>query len=304
MITEALLERIITMENPTREIGRFVVENFSKVLSSPDLSYYSEFEEKVSLFEQWLYETWGREFYQLLMPQHKEEVSINKAFQKAAEANANVLIADGFSIRELILLINELGKERIVYEFSYAAPPTITSKAAMMAFGTPIMKEHFNNKELIMAGKPWKTRLIENPANPPRIGHETGFAFYSYYPDAPLHNAQIHHTTLQDINEVIGKLITIIQSLSRHADLVITGDHGYLFLGDNPNLYLWKHTKSPRFGENLIIPPYETVGNYKVAIGRFHAVKSRDSFITHGGISLMESLIPVVIVRRESHDKL
>jgi len=304
MITEALLEKIITMKNPTREIGRFVVENFSKILPFPNLPCYSDFEEKVSLFEQWLYETWGREFYQLLMPQHKEKTSINRAFQKAAEANANVLIADGFSIRELILLINELGKERITYEFSYAAPPTITSKAAMVAFGTSTMKEHFNNKEIIMAGKPWKTSLIENPANPPRIGNETDFAFYSYYPDAPLHNAQIHHTTLQDINDVIGKLITMIKSLSKYADLVITGDHGYLFLGDNPNLYLWKHIKSPRFGKNLTIPPYETVGNDKVAIGRFHAVKSMDSFITHGGISLMESLIPIVIVRRESHGKL
>jgi len=299
MIPEALLEKIITTGNPTKEIGNFIVKDFSKALASPDFQYYSEFEQKVSLFEQWLYENWGTEVYELLIPENKEEISIITAFQRASEINANVLIADGFSIRELIFLINEFGKDRVTYEFSYAYPPTITSKAATIVFGSPTMKEYFNNKEIIITGKQWKTRLIETPMDPPRIGHETGFAFYSYYPDAPLHNAQIHGTTLQNIGEVIKKLINMVKELSRYTNLVITGDHGYIFLGNNPNLYLWKPIKSPRFGENLKKPPYLIVKKEAVAIGRFHALKSRDSFITHGGISIMESLVPVVIIRRE-----
>lgn len=87
--------------------------------------------------------------------------------------------------------------------------------------------------------------------------------------------------------------------LSKNAPLIVTGDHGYIYLGANPARYLWGSApkKQERFGGEYGDNCLEIDGK-KVAIGRIHVNvgPGTNTFIAHGGVSLTESLVPVVTI--------
>jgi hypothetical protein len=158
------------------------------------------------------------------------------------------------------------------------------------------LKDAFRG-ETLYEGKTWHSEVITDIANPPRIGNQRSRLFLIQFPDAPLTGARSHRTPqVQDVSSVISQLLDLIESLSHNAPLVVTGDHGYIYLGANPARYLWG--SSPRkqersggeYGENGI-----EVDGVKVAVGRLHVNvgPGSNTFIAHGGVSLTESLVPV-----------
>lgn len=101
---------------------------------------------------------------------------------------------------------------------------------------------------------------------------------------------------------MIGLITKLVGQLSRNVPLVVTGDHGYIFLGTNPNRYMWlPYRRQERFGGEYGENGIELEG-VKIAVGRYHThiTPGGGSFIVHGGISLTESLVPVIMVEAEA----
>lgn len=298
MSSNEFLIKLVYDSDPMETILGYLVEKLSDSLDLGNIgSSYERLEDELSRFEEWLHEVWGVSFYHSLVGE-TEERALSKAYRIAGERDANVLIADGFSIRELLVLMKAL-PGRVTYSAVRAVYPTTTSTAARSFFGTKSLEDAFHGSRLI-DGREWWGKVISDVRDPPKIGSQKHLSMLTYYPDAPLHNAVKYGiAAIQDISRVIGDLIQLISELALISDLVVTGDHGYIFLGRSPNRYLWRWIgRAERQGGSY--------GNYglnlggeKAAIGRFHApdVQRSGAFIVHGGVSLTESLVPIITVK-------
>ena len=299
MFDTDLLVKLVYGKSPIESIFSYVIENNSGIINMNEISSsYERLEDNISKFEEWLYEVWGLEFYKSMIKEH-EDWALNKAFRIAKEKEANILVCDGLSIRELIVAKKALD-ERIDYVMGYSPHPTDTNAVATSIFGTSSLEAAFRGGSRLIEGYEWNTEIIKDIINPPRIGGRKDLALLTYYPDAPLHNAVKYGIAkVQDISNVITSLIVLVKQLSLTNNLVLTGDHGYLFLGNNPIRYLWRWVRRAyRHGGTYGKNELEFKGE-KMAVGRFHApdVRRSGAFITHGGVSLTESLVPIVIVK-------
>ena len=257
---------------------------------------YEEIEEELREIERWLHEIWGTDFYHTLVGD-KDDYPILKAFDVAGELKGNVLICDGFSLRELIVLIKKI-PTRITYYPGRAPAPTTTQNVVKKTFNVQGLMEAITGIKLIK-GRTWEGQIIKDISKTPRIGRQTGKMFLTYYPDDPLHRARTHgKTRVQDISTIMEQLTNLIKELSTNSPLVVTGDHGYIYVGDNANKYMWlPYRRQDRYGEDYKEHYIETDGE-KVAVGRYHAKVSGRSknIVVHGGVSLCESLVPIAII--------
>ncbi|RLG48008.1 MAG: hypothetical protein DRO06_02005 [Thermoproteota archaeon] len=293
-----LIRDLIRAEDPLPRLLTEMVDAARRHILSGDLALgYEELEEEISGLERWLFEVWGMEMYRLML-EFEPRLSIREAFGVASRIDANVLIADGYSFREHVLLERALGRE-LSFSLGLAAVPTTTSAAASSAFETQNMAEAFRGS-LLIEGVEWEGIVVEDVRDPPRIGTRSGLAILSYYPDAPLHEAVKYGVVrVQDLEDVLSSFSEMVRELSSGRDLVVTGDHGYIFLGDNPNRYLWRWKRVERVGGSYSAGESLEVDGKRVAVGRWHAPSS-GSFIAHGGVSLAECLVPITVVRRWS----
>lgn len=298
-VTKFILS-LLEEDDPTRPLFSKIVDIAHSKLDLRELSdSYVEIEREISSFEKWLFDVWGKEMYSYMINRSRERMALSKAFSIAANMGANVLVADGYSFREHVVVKKALG-DRVVSEEYYGIAPTpsLTSEASKLFFGTNDLKMTFSTGSRLIEGEIWETLIVENIRDPPRIGKRSKVAILTYYPDAPLHEARKYGVIeLHDVDRVVKDLLSLIEELSERAPLVVTGDHGYIFTRGNPALFLWKGWKSlNRYGES-----YEDMGveidGTSVAVGRLHAPKAKDSMIAHGGVSLAESLVPVSVIK-------
>jgi hypothetical protein len=297
VIEKDLLFKLVYEPDPIEPILNYLVEDLSDTMDLDDVgSSYEVLEDRLRGFEEWLHEIWGTAFYESLVGQ-PEQRALPRAYRLAGERGANVLVADGLSVRELLAL-KKAFPGRVDYSSGRAAHPTTTSTAARTFYGTSNLEDAFRGARLI-EGREWCGRIIGDVRSPPKIGARRNLSMLTYYPDAPLHNAVKYRVAeIQDVSAVIGELIRLVSELSQVSDLVVTGDHGYIFLGRSPNRYLWRWVgRSDRHGGSYGSNGLNIDGE-PVAIGRFHApdVRRSGAFIVHGGVSLTESVVPIVCV--------
>jgi len=297
MHQEALLTKLVYEPDPLRCILDLLVSRLDPLVDVDDISAsYDRIEEEIRDFEQWLNNIWGQSFYRLLVG-GKEDWALPKAFKAADERDGNILICDGLSLRELLVLKRAF-QGRVNYMAGKAPVPTTTDTVVRKVFNSVGLKDAITGSKLYW-GRQWTGQIIEDISDPPRLGGQRGLMFLTHYPDAPLHQARSHRTTqIQDISKVIKEVVTLVEELSRNVPLIVTGDHGYIYLGTNPNKYMWlPYRRQERFGgeygENGI-----EVEDIKVATGRYHApiISGSTTFIVHGGISLTESLVPIIVI--------
>lgn len=300
MYSDALLTSLVTHPEPVEPLLDWLVKRLVPLITSDYTGSYERMEEELTEFEHWLDTVWGTGFYETLLGS-EESYSIPMAFKMAAKLDGNVLICDGFSLRELMFL-RKAFPERVRYKPGKAPAPTTTQNVVETVFQSAGLKEVLTGRKLYW-GNAWSGEVIEDISTPPRVGSKTGLMFLSYYPDAPLHHARRYGLTqVQDVGQVMKQLSHLVSQLSQNSPLVITGDHGYIYVGDNPNKYLWlPYKRRERFGADYKANFMEVDG-VKVAVGRFHASVGRrsDAVIVHGGVSLCESLVPVVVVEEDT----
>ena len=302
MYADSFLTKLVTTPNPLEHILDWLVARLEPLMHLDQISTsYNRVEEELVDFELWLHKVWGPDFYKELLGS-EETWAIPRAFKTAIEVEGNILICDGWSLRELLVLRKAL-PGRMKFTAGKTPAPTTTQNVIRKIFNSPGLKEAFTGVKLYW-GKRWKGSIIEDISNPPRPGRQKGLMFLTYYPDAPLHDAVKYGVTqVQDVSKVITQLINIIRGLSSSSPLVVTGDHGYIYLGDNPNKFMWlpfrrQERYGVEYGDN-----YVEVDEVKTAVGRFVAPVSRRSkaIIVHGGVSLSESLVPVAVIEAEAH---
>jgi hypothetical protein len=292
------LTKLVYEPDPAEAILGFLDERISDRIDLGDIGKsYQYMEDELSSFEWWLHEIWGTAFYKWLLGE-PEQRALPRAYEIARRMGANILIADGLSMRELLILKKAL-PGRVSYSAGHAIHPTITSVAARSFFGTTSLEDAFQGNRLI-EGHEWSCQVIHDIRSPPKIGGRKNLSLLTYYPDAPLHNVVKYGIAeIQDVSSVIGDLVRLISELSRVSDLVVVGDHGYIFLGKSPNRFLWRWVaRTDRHGGSYGRHGLD-VGGVQVAMGRLHApdVKKSGAFIVHGGVSLTESLVPIIIVK-------
>lgn len=294
-----LLIQLVHKKDPLDIILRYVEFRFLNLMSLQDIGEsYERLEEQLCEFEKWLDDIWGMAFYRLLS-EGAGGRALAKAYRMAGQRGCNILVADGLSLRELLLLLRAF-PGRVEYEAGYAFHPTTTLIAARSFYGQNTLDSSFQGRRLI-EGYEWSGSVVTDTRSPPKVGGRTGIHFLTYYPDAPLHNAVKYGVAMvQDVSQVMSDLIYLISELTLVSDLVVTGDHGYIYLGKSPNKYLWRWIgRSDRHGGNYGVRTLEVDGE-TMATGRCDCpdVRQSGAFIVHGGASLTESLVPVILVRR------
>lgn len=301
MFQEDLLTKLVHEPDPLEFILRFLVSRLDPLIDLNNISAsFDRIEEELRDFELWLQNVWGRPFYRFLAD-GREDWAIPKAFKTADNRDANVLICDGLSIRELLVFSNAF-RGRMAYIAGRAPVPTTTETVVRKVFNSSDLKEAITGSKLYW-GRQWTGQMIEDILNPPRIGDQKGLMFLTHYPDAPLHQARSHRTTqIQDVSKVMSQIVNLIDELSKNMPLVVTGDHGYIYLGINPNKFMWlPYRRQERiggeYGENGI-----DIEGINIATGRYHIpmISGSSTFIAHGGVSLSESTVPIVIVEAGS----
>ena len=299
MYTNTLLTKLIHDPDPAQPIVEYLVNHLEPLIELENLALsYEKVEDQFLSFEKWLHEAWGTGFYQNLTDK-EHGWALNLAFKIAAEKNTNLLICDGFSLRELLVLKNKFG-EGLSYNVARAPAPTTTQYVSKKIFGLPNLKEAITGDKLI-EGKIWKGEVVEDITLPPRIGNQRGLVFLTQYPDTPLHGARSHRTTqVQDVSNILNQILRLIEVLAQNIPLTVTGDHGYIYLGTNPQRFLWIPSKRQErfdgeYGENKL-----KIEGKNVAVGRYHSNvgPGSNTFITHGGVSLTESLVPIVTIEK------
>ena len=249
MYTDPLLVKIVREQDPMPQIIDYVISQLEPMVDLSDLtSSYGRIEEWLQSFEEWLHDAWDLGFYRCLSSADYGW-ALQKALQRAAEIDANVLVCDGFSVRELLALKKKMG-DVLTYTVERTPAPTTTGNVSEKIFGKKSLTDAFKDEPFYW-GHTWRSGVIADISNPPRIGSSSGHLFLTQYPDAPLTGARSHRTTqVQNVSQVVGQLIELIESLSRNASLVVTGDHGYIYLGTNPSKYFWGSAprRQERFG--------------------------------------------------------
>jgi hypothetical protein len=281
------IKRLVECDDPIKEIWGFLVQLWS---AEVDVSDYFEQEVKVSEFE-WQLNRIFFEIYDYLQKQIE-----NASF----EFSIPLIIMDGMSIREANLLIKDLkekGYNIVEYDHTLSALPSIT--------------ESFRDKV-----KMEFTEIISGKI-PPDLNFEK--PIWVSYPDEILHHAARILPPPKAYEETKKVLLKILE-LAEKSEVTIISDHGYIMVDA-----VWPLTESDRkflkekvFGSNRYVKvtqvdkkaierlnslprdfQYATISNgYYCIKGRyFWPISGYGKSISHGGLSLMECIVPKIRVR-------
>ncbi len=281
---------VITVGNKLLKLWLSMVENEKKIGD-----YYYKSEEKARDFEEFILKSYW-EFYDLLAKACLKEKNVFQLYPNAA-----VVIMDGMSIRESVLLYKLLkGKGyNVKIGFNFSAIPSDT--------------EFFREK----INKPINDFFhINNPKNIKLTGYEK--FIWSYFPDVMLDKIKIGHTVISSLEEmykVVEEIVIEILAKIKAKRIVITSDHGYIrteagFIFSVPDKAKRKFQQifgSKRYVkmnsinvEDLINEGYvKEFNGYYLAKSRYiWPVPGRYSIYIHGGLSLMECFVPVLEVEK------
>jgi len=228
-----------------------------------------------------------------------------------------IIILDGCSIREANLLtgrLQEAGYQVAEYGYALSEVPSGTMAFNQSVFGTARVAS-------LCQWRQYKVISIESGQLPALFPVERDVLVWISYPDELLHKVRGEAVTPQEAFDKTAKvLLDTLDGLEADESLV-TSDHGYLYV-ENATLF-WsagQDTKvlrqlfggqrtvpvgevGPEFDKLRQVPRSRTYALFDdegcYVRGRYHwSVQGPASDIAHGGISLMECLVPVMRIRR------
>jgi len=282
---EEHIKRLVECDDPIKEVWKILVE-----LWRTDAQEYFKQEDNASEFE-WQLNRMFFEIYDYLQKQIE-----NSTFR----FDTPLIIMDGMSIREANLLVRDLeekGYNVMEYDYMFSALPSTTER-----FREKVKVEYTE----VTSGK---------------IPSDLDFVkpIWISYPDEILHHAARiipPHKAYEEAKKVLFKIL----ELAREIELTIISDHGYIMvdavwpLGENDRKFL----KEKVFGSNRYVKieevdqkvierlkglprdfQYTTISNEYCCIkGRyFWPISGYGKLVSHGGLSLMECLVPKIRVR-------
>ena len=287
MTWKQYVNALIEIENPIDEIWRILTEIWKP---EDDLESYFKHERLASAFESWL----NSVFYEVYDLIHRN------ARITPHRLSLPIIILDGMSIREGNLLINDLesrGFKILKYTYGFSSLPSITESFR----GSLNLKEFVG----IEHGKPPSDLDFRLP-------------IWISFPDEILH----HAGELIPPDEAYERTRSIIFHVLDRFDgnvITITSDHGYILLdeiwgvGDADRKFLRSIYGSKRFVKRRDLSEdtfaklrampkdrsYVFIDDeYCYVKGRYYwPVSGYGHAAIHGGLSIMECLVPLIEVR-------
>ncbi len=271
----------------------------------------------------------GESIYEELASAPPEDRSIKRFLDQ--NPGAAIVILDGCSIRELprlVELANASGHPIVEQGYGRAAVPSETEMFIVnrMGLGLPRIPPNQlpGRRELRELGI--RAYWFRHPTETIRIEDTPeSLLLWTRFPDIRFMDSHAAKTELFDaIWDVLGAVWKVtVQAVPPNRPILITSDHGYIFLGANlsdPRLnkkQLDKPLNGKRYREfepheqlpvrtnGLWVDPARRLA---VLTGRIHnrpqAPSPSQSLYRHGGLSLMEMLTPWLILgpKEESHE--
>jgi len=274
-------------------------------------TFYAQRERETNRLERFVLETFF-DVYDLLLTRVRQERD-RPRFEKANV----IIILDGCSIREANLLtgrLQEAGYQVTHYDYALSEVPSGTVDFNRSVFGTARVAS-------LRQWRQYQVVSIESGQLPALFPGSSEALVWISYPDELLHKVRGEAVTPQEAFDKTTKVLLDTLDGLEADEFLVTSDHGYLYV-ENATLF-WsagQDTKILRqlFGGRRAVPVGEVGPEFDklhqvpwsrtyalfddegcYVRGRYHwSVQGPASDIAHGGISLMECLVPVMRVRR------
>lgn len=248
-------------------------------------------------------------------------------FWTETQGGKAVLILDGLSLREVPWILEQAKKRGYALKEAGVRaselPPETTPFANSLGFG---QRSSLDNNGAGSAHKlkgaftvscnlPWQECVDQ-------VGSQEAIFFWHHWPDKRMHELAEPGAGLHKLAKEVHAGLTsddfwfFVDRLCTGRKLLVTGDHGYAATGMFPDLtdkdqvnYMKSLFKSGRFtdeksDDGSLVPPIDlqltsTHGEHRYVLGR-RKWKSAAGYPTlqHGGLSLLEVLVPLVILSK------
>ncbi|MEW6621125.1 MAG: hypothetical protein AB1422_17635 [bacterium] len=299
-IENDFIKSLIKDDNLIPNIWKNLLNIWLRYANGDVRDYYYRGEEEAFLFEDFLLRTYD-EFFTKELP--RACLNEPSPFKNASD-DACFIVLDGMSIREGALIFNALQKEGFATKvhYSFSSIPSATQSF----------------REKIKSDLAGSGRFVEvNNHKKIRISGEEKY-IWSYFPDAMLDKIQVGRTVISDLENMYKTSEKIVFELLRKINskkFIILSDHGYIrsepgfsfSVPEGKKKKLREAFSSSRFISmdkadlsELVVDGYiaEFSGYYMVKSRYIWPVSGKYNIYLHGGVSLMECIIPVIEVEK------
>lgn len=262
--------------------------------------YYYRGEEESFLLEDFLLKTYDEFFTKELCRSCLNEPS---PFQNVID-DPCYIVMDGMSIREGALIFKALQKEGFApkINYSFSSIPSDTQ-----SFREKIKSDLSGSNKFIEINNPKNIRISENEKY-----------IWSYFPDVMMDKIQVGRTVISDLVNLYTTTEKIVTELLRKVNsrkIIFFSDHGYIRSEPGFSFSLQESKKKKLrevFSSSRFIPMdkadlseivldgyiFEYSGYYLVKSRYIWPVPGKYNIYLHGGVSLMECLVPVIEVEK------
>lgn len=282
-------------------------------------NYFEEGEGQVQKIEELILNS-GQGVYDELSALAEKPYSL---LDELLEPKTALVVFDGTSIREMPLL-KKLGDDSgfQILESSYkvaALPSDTVSFINQRLIGKAIAPSQLENRKEL-TGRNIKAYYYDTPIRHFELNsNDTNYILWSSFPDGTYTDFEarnsLHFETFIKQFDVAWK--NIILSIPKDYRIIITSDHGYIYLnngfesstkGDTALKFL-NQERFRHYSEEEILPDnvseLKSFSNNKLAMikGRIKnrpKGKSSNKVFRHGGLSLMEMLTPWLVIKKVS----
>lgn len=273
-----------------------IFESLNKIWrSSISDEYYPKGEELASKFEEQIFQLYP-EIYSVIL--HNSE--INTVIKDTLSLDSYCLIImDGMSLREANLIIDDLKRfGEVGYSYTYSAIPSETEFFTERNFNATSPSQ-IKSSEHGYFHLQRDDEIEDIPIDTEKL------VIWSTYPDQMFSDFKSGFET-KDLERVGMKTESIILKLLEHLSdcrkIIITSDHGYFV-----DTFSWKGLSDFPAGERYSPTVPESLkkyckyaGDYWILVGRYNTVKrGKYVHVRHGGLSFLESIIPLIEIRRD-----
>jgi len=276
-------------------------------------TFFTKCERETNRLEHFVLETFF-DVYDLLLAQVRQ----GRGRSRFEGTTGPIIILDGCSIREANLLMGRLKEASYQvadYRYALSEVPSGTMAFNRNVFGTARVAS-------LRQWRKYQVVSIESGQLPALFPVEREVLVWISYPDELLHKVQGEAVTPQEAFDKTAKVLLDTLDGLETDGFFVTSDHGYLYV-ENATLF-WKASGDdekvlrqlfggrrtvpagdvgPQFDRLRQVPKPRTYALFDdegcYVRGRYHwSVQGPASDIVHGGLSLMECLVPVMSVRR------
>jgi hypothetical protein len=313
-VNEATLARdLITADDPMAVLFAALNQGWQADDVDDVNAFFIRRERETNRLERFVLETFF-DVYDLLLACVRQE----RGLSRFDGAKGPIIILDGCSVREANLLrgrLEEAGYRVANYSYALSEVPSSTVAFNRGVFGTARVAS-------LRQWHQYQVVSIESGKLPVLFSAASDVLVWISYPDELLHKVRGEAVTPQEaFDKTVGVLLATLDGLEAD-EFLVTSDHGYLYV-ENATLF-WSAGRDAKvlrqlFGGRRAVPAgdvgpqfdrlrqvprsrtyalFDDEGCY--VRGRYHwSVQGPASDIAHGGLSLMECLVPIMAVRRE-----